>query len=113
MGKDVKHVFEFLRHCDNKKALLDLVSQESYYQNVSEDTYDVLTKYADTKGIVNMDKYKNENGGVNMCKGLRDLIDDSREEGREEGREEIIVKMLRKGMTVEDICKLYPIEWTR
>ena len=53
-----------------------------------------------------MGKYKGENGGINMCKGLRDLIDDSKEEGREELLRGIVINMLRKNKTIEEICDL-------
>ena len=45
-----------------------------------------------------------------MCKGLRDLITDSKAEGRAEGiaegRTELIKKMLAKGMSIPDICEI-------
>lgn len=99
---DVRYVFEFLRHCHSKKALSDLISKEEYFKNVNEETYEVLAKYATEKGILQIEKYKNKSGGVDMCKGLRDLIDDS----KKEGREELIEKMLKKGMTVESVCEI-------
>ena len=81
---DVRHVFDFLRYCEDKDALLNLVSSEKYYQNVDNDAYEVIVKYANTKGIVNLETYKNPKGGIDMCKGLRDLITDSKAEGRAE-----------------------------
>ena len=81
---DVRHVFDFLRCCEDKNALLNLVSSEEYYQNVDSDTYEVIAKYANTKGIVHLETYKNSEGGIDMCKGLRDLITDSKAEGRAE-----------------------------
>ena len=82
---DVRHVFDFLRCCNDSNALVQLVSNEEYYQHVNEDAYEVISKYANTKGIVNLNKFKNPNGGIDMCKGLRDLITDSKAEGREAG----------------------------
>ena len=107
---DVRHVFDFLRCCEDKDALLELVSNEDYYQNVDNDAYEVIAKYANTKGIVNLETYKNQKGGIDMCKGLRDLITDSKAEGRTEGidlkQKEIIRKMLAKGMPIADICEI-------
>ena len=82
---DVRHVFDFLRCCNDSNALVQLVSNEEYYQHVNEDAFEVISKYANTKGIVNLEKFKNQNGGIDMCKGLRDLISDSKAEGREAG----------------------------
>lgn len=81
---DVRHVFDFLRCCEDRDALLELVTKEDYYQNVDQDAYEVIAKYANTKGIINLEMYKNSEGGINMCKGLRDLITDSKAEGRAE-----------------------------
>ena len=65
-----------------------------------------------------MDNYRREDGGVNVCKGIRDLMEHSRTEGREEGREEglhlgaelerknIIINMLEMNKSIEEICKL-------
>ena len=82
---DVRHVFDFLRCCEDKDALLNLVSSEEYYQNVDSDAYEVIAKYANTKGIVNLETYKNSEGGINMCKGIKDLITDSKAEGHKAG----------------------------
>ena len=51
--------------------------------------YEIISKYANINdGVVKMDNYRREDGGVNVCKGIRDLMEHSRTEGREEGREE-------------------------
>lgn len=93
---DVRYVFDFLRYCEDKDALLELVSNEKYYQNVDKYAYEVIANYANTKGIVNLETYKNQNGGINMCKGLRDLIADSKAEGISEGRAEGLVFTYQK-----------------
>ena len=97
---DVRHVFDFLRYCNDSNALVQLVSNEEYYQHVNEDAFEVISKYANTKGIVNLEKFKNQNGGIDMCKGLRDLITDSKAEGHEagliEGRAEALVRTYQK-----------------
>ena len=104
---DLRQVFDFIRCAEDKKALLELVSEDEYFKNISQDTYEVITKYANLgEGVIEMEKYKGEDGGINMCKGLRDLIDDSKEEGREELLRGIVINMLRKNKTIEEICDL-------
>ena len=93
---DVRHVFDFLRCCNDSNALVQLVSNEEYYQHVNEDAFEVISKYANTKGIVNLEKFKNQNGGIDMCKGLRDLISDSKAEGHELGLTEGLVHTYQK-----------------
>ena len=41
----------------------------------------------------------------NMCKALRDLMKDSREEGREEERELVALKMVEANKPVEEIMR--------
>ena len=72
---------------------------------------DVISKYAKLKeDMVDIEDYRGAKGGIDMCKGIRDLMADSRAEGREAGIEQmqiqVIRNMLRKGITVEDICEL-------
>ena len=97
---DVRYVFDFLRCCEDKDALLSLVSSEDYYQNVDNDAYEVIAKYANTKGIVNLETYKNPKGGIDMCKGLRDLITDSKAEGHKAGLTEGHAVGLTEGRAV-------------
>ena len=93
---DIRYVFDFLRCCEDRDALFELVTKEDYYQNVDQDAYEVIAKYANTKGIINLETYKNSEGGIDMCKGLRDLITDSKAEGRAEGRAEALVHTYQK-----------------
>uniref|UniRef100_UPI004056A1B1 Rpn family recombination-promoting nuclease/putative transposase n=1 Tax=Agathobacter sp. TaxID=2021311 RepID=UPI004056A1B1 len=85
---DVKQVFDFIRCSDDKRKLLELVEGDVYYRQMEEDAFEVVTKYTNSKEIVQMKEYKAEGGRKDMCKAIRDLMDDSREEGREEGRQE-------------------------
>ena len=108
---DVRHVFDFIRCAEDKETLYKLVNEDSYYQNMDEEAYEVISKYAKLKeDMVNIENYKGSKGGIDMCKGIRDLIEDSKEEGREAGVEQmqslVIRNMLRKGMEVAEICEL-------
>lgn len=57
---DMKHVFDFIKCSEDKKKLFELVKAK---------------------------KYKVEGGKNDVCKAIRDLMDDSWEKGIEEGRE--------------------------
>ena len=41
-----------------------------------------------------------------MCKAIRDLMDDSREESRVETKREIIINMLKENLPLEVICRV-------
>ena len=57
-----------------------------------------------------MDEYTRKDGTVDVCKGIRDLMEDSKQEGRKSEREELVAKMLKKGMTVADICEMTELD---
>ena len=112
---DVRQVFDFIRYAENKEELYRLVNSDSYYQHMDADAYEVVAKYAKLEdGTVKMDEYKRKDGKVDVCKGIRDLMEDSKREGIKEGikeeREELITKMLKKGVTVADICELTELD---
>lgn len=46
---DVRHVFEFIKYAERKTELYNLVSNDSYYQEMDEDAYEVVEKYANIK----------------------------------------------------------------
>lgn len=100
---------------EQRDALYDLVSSNPYFQSMDEDAYEIISKYANINdGVVKMDDYRREDGGVNVCKGIRDLMEHSKAEGREEGvqlgveqeRRDIIINMLEMNKSIEEICKV-------
>jgi hypothetical protein len=82
---DVRQVFEFIRCSEDKTKLAQLVESDSYYQNMDDEAFSIVTKYANAKELVSREEYKEE-GGHNVCKAIQDLMADSREEGKLEGR---------------------------
>lgn len=112
---DVRKVFDFIRYAEKKDELFCLVSNDMYYQNMEEDAYEVIAKYVNIKnGTVKMNDYKGKDGKINMCKGIEDLMEDSKAKGREEGRslgaeqerKNIIMNMLNKKKSMEEICDI-------
>ncbi len=113
---DVAKVFDFIRFSEKWDELYRLVNNDSYYQNMDEDAYEVVAKYANIKkeGNVKINEYKGKDGKVNVCKGIQDLMDYSKAEGREEGRSlgveqerrNIITNMLKRNKSIEEICDI-------
>lgn len=85
---DVRQVFDFIRCSEDKHALCKLVEQDDNYKNMEEDAFDVVSHYANAAELLGVKENYGKEGKVDMCKAIRDLMDDSREEGRAEGREE-------------------------
>lgn len=85
---DVRQVFDFIRCSEDKKALKKLVESDGYYSSMEEDAYDIVVHYTNATELVEAKEYySGKEGKVDMCKAIKELIADGREEGREEGRE--------------------------
>jgi hypothetical protein len=85
---DLRQVFDFIRCSDDKMKLMALVENEPYFQHMEEDAFEVTANYAHVDKLnMNMEEYLEE-GGLNMCKAIQELMEDSRIEGYENGRSE-------------------------
>ena len=101
---DIRQVFDFIRCSKEKEQVKRLVINNPDYEEISEDAYDVMKKYANLKELKEM---KREDGNmVNMAKGLQDWAAEEREEGKIEGITTIVRNMLNHGMSDEDIMML-------
>lgn len=85
---DVKQVFDFIRCSESKEELKELVENDDYYRYMEKDAYEVVTSYTNATELVNIERYEQDGGKVDMCKAIKDLMDDSRTEGLELGRSE-------------------------
>ena len=116
---DVKQVFDFIRCSGDRKELAELVQNDKAYQAMEEDAYDVVTQYVKANRLVRIkDEYKGKDGKVNMCQALKELIEEGREEGRAsglaDGREQghadairnVVIRMVKKGKSDEEIMEL-------
>ena len=95
---DVRYVFDFIWLAEKKKELLDLVTAEPYYSAMDEEAYEVVANYANLKDIINIEIMEETGGKKDMCKAIRDLMEDSRSEGIEIGIERGIERGMERGM---------------
>ena len=104
---DVRHVFDFIRCSEDKHALYKLVEQDDYYKNMEEDAFDVVSHYANAAELLEVKDYYGKEGKVDMCKAIRDLMEDSRAEGREEGADRInqLIILLSEQGRMDDIVR--------
>lgn len=112
---DVRQVFAFIRCSEDKAALAELVTEDSYYKNMEEDAFDIVVQYTSATELIGAKEYYRKDGKVDMCTAITQLIADGRSEGlneglrigKNEGQEEktrIVVKnMLRRGMPDREI----------
>ena len=69
---------------------------------------EIVTKYTNSKELVKAKDYQIEGGKNDVCKAIRDLMDDSREKGREEGRIDALIETAKNLLDVlsdEEIAK--------
>lgn len=84
---DVKQVFDFIRFSKDKKKLKELVTTDQSYAFLDEDAYDMVLTYAGEEKMFKIKEKHKKGGKVNMCQGLREWMEDERNEGKIEGRE--------------------------
>ncbi len=85
---DLKQIFDFIRYSEDKKKLRELVLKDAVYQEMDEDAYDMAATYANAEELLAVKKYHEKDGKVNMCKAIKEMLEDERREGKTEGREE-------------------------
>lgn len=91
---DVRQVFDFIRYSEDKKTLKILVEGDAYYRNMEEDAFDIVTHYTNASELIAAkDYYSGKEGKIDMCKAIKELIEDGRMEGREEGLRALVVSL--------------------
>ena len=105
---DIKQIFDFIRCSKDKNKLKELVQNDAAYQEMEEAAYDMIAACTDAEELLGMKKYYGKDGRVNMCRGLKEWLEDERKEGRQEGKTElltvIIRKKIRKNLTLDMIA---------
>lgn len=82
------------RSLDKEAVKQYLKEREEQFTNIDEDAYDLIAAMTDTKQLQMVkDKYRSEEGGINMCKGLLDWVEESKIEGKSAG-ELTILKLI-------------------
>ena len=102
---DLREVLKFIKHSDNKEALMDLVNRNHKYQNLDKLAAQAISV------CTNVD-FKVPDGEelVDVCKAIEDIKDEGRDEGRVEGREEerhnTAVRLIKAGkLSLEEIAE--------
>lgn len=88
---DIKQVFDFIRCSEDKQELIKLVESDSYYNNMEEDAYDLISHYTNTEELILAKEYCRREDKINMCTAIKELIADGRNEGKMEGKKEGII----------------------
>lgn len=87
---DLKTVCLFLQNANDDEKLEKMLEEhKEEFENMAEDTYDLIGTFGDMEQIEKLkDECKNEKKGYNMCKGMQDWLDRREALGLETGRSE-------------------------
>lgn len=102
---DLKQVFDFIRYSKDKGKLKELVEKDAAYQELDEDAYDMAVAYTHAEELVAAKKFYKKEGKVNMCKALKELIEDGRNKGLE--RANSLNQMLIRDGRMDDLLKSF------
>lgn len=85
---DLKQVFDCIRCADDPDKLYQLMTNDPVYQELDEETYDVIAEHIKTVELLKTKESSMEGGKVNMCNAIAQLIQRGRMEGVEQGIEQ-------------------------
>ena len=105
---DVRQVFDFIRCSENRGKLRKLVDSDDYYKNMDEDAFNVVVHYTNAEELIEeKEHYERKDGKVDMCKAIKELIEEGREEGRTENMAETALRMLAIGKyAIDEIANI-------
>lgn len=88
---ELRQFFQALVYRKNKEKLKELIENSVEYQNLSEETFEMIIKFLGMSELwKNRNNFMNHNDakeGYNMCQAIRELRAEERAIGREEGKE--------------------------
>lgn len=78
--------------------LAELVGQESCYREMEEDAYNVVVHYAHAEELFGKKDYQRKDGKVDMCRAIREMVQDGVEQGERNKTLRVIENMISHGM---------------
>ena len=92
--KDIATMFLTIKYRDNLPTLKKVLKTIPEIENIEEDTYDVMWNFLDKRMLELKENVQNEDGGINMCGAVDQMIAEGMERGLEQGME----RGLKQGM---------------
>lgn len=97
---DTTKVMYFIKHSKDKKKLIEIMEQDSAYQSMDIKAVRVVNAVTDI-GI----EMKETEERVNMCQGMKDLLEDARNEVREEAGKQLEAERKRAEEAEAELLK--------
>ena len=92
--KDIATMFLTIKYRDNLQNLKEVLKTIPEIENIEEDTYDVMWNFLDKRMLELKENIQNEDGGINMCGAVDQMIAEGMEIGLEQGIERGIKSLI-------------------
>ena len=79
--KDIATMFLTIKYRDNLSTLKKVLKTIPEIENIEEDTYDVMWNFLDKRMLELKENVQNEDGGINMCGAVDQMIAEGMERG--------------------------------
>lgn len=108
---DIREVFEFIQCANDKGKLKAFIKlRKDKLRDMDEEACDVIETITNTKELSFRDeRYRNEEGGINMCKALEDWGKELEENGLQRGLQLTSAALFKFGMSAEEFAKAYDV----
>ena len=95
--KDIATMFLIIKYRDNLPTLKKVLKTIPEIENIEEDTYDVMWNFLDKRMLELKENVQNEDGGINMCGAVDQMIAEGMERGLERGLAQGMERGLAQG----------------
>ncbi len=90
-------MFLTIKYRDNLQTLKKVLKTIPEIENIEEDTYDVMWNFLDKRMLELKENVQNEDGGINMCGAVDQMIAEGMERGMERGLAQGMERGLAQG----------------
>lgn len=99
-NSELRIILKYIKYSKRKTELREVISKDDKFNEMSNDSVKLLSAVTKTKIKTN-----EEEGVVNMCKAIDDMMKDAKNEGRNETLVENAINLYKNGVSLELISK--------
>lgn len=99
---ELRTVFELYARRNNKEKFREYIVNNKECRHLDSETVQFIGRITKSAELLQGEIGMKEEGDIDMCRAITEMI----EEGRTEGRTELILKMLKKGISCEEVSDI-------
>ena len=104
--KDIATMFLTIKYRENLPTLKKVLKTIPEIENIEEDTYDVMWNFLDKRMLELKENVQNEDGGINMCGAVDQMIAEGMERGLAQGMERGLAQGTERGIkNLIEVCQ--------